>query len=92
MQFYSIKGEFKRGCPCDEWTRHIVEGLKKVGMEPEPGPKLEGWMKDAGFINIHQKILPIPVGVWPKDKRLVNTHLSSEKIVVVVFFFLTLDY
>lgn len=79
MQFYTLKGAFKRGCPIDEWTSHIVQGLTKVGMEPEPGPKLAGWIKDAGFTNIHHKVLPIPVGVWPKDKTLVIMHLHSAK-------------
>lgn len=79
MQFYTIKGEFKRGCPADEWTAHVVHGLRKVGMEPEPGPKLEGWMKNSGFINIHQQVLPIPVGVWPKDRKLVFISYRLQK-------------
>ena len=89
MQFYTLKGEFTRGCPSDEWTSQIVQGLKKVGMEPEPGPKLVGWMKDAGFTNIQEKILPIPVGVWPKDRRLVIMHLPSAGM---LWNLLTWDY
>jgi hypothetical protein len=27
-------------------------------------------MKDAGFINVSARCLPIPVGTWPKDKKL----------------------
>ncbi|KAH8696251.1 S-adenosyl-L-methionine-dependent methyltransferase [Talaromyces proteolyticus] len=70
MKFYSTQGEFSPGCPMDEWTKLVVKGLKKIGVEPEPGPKLEGWLKDAGFTNVHEKVLPIPVGVWPKNKQL----------------------
>jgi len=70
MEFYTLQGAFTPGCPLDEWTRQIIRGLKKMGVEPEPGPKLEGWLKDAGFINIHHKVLPIPVGVWPKNRQM----------------------
>ncbi|QKX57633.1 uncharacterized protein TRUGW13939_04751, partial [Talaromyces rugulosus] len=52
MQFYTLKGEFTRGCPSDEWTSQIVQGLKKAGMEPEPGPKL----KEIGALDYHQFI------------------------------------
>ena len=27
-------------------------------------------MKDAGFVNVVAKILPFPIGTWPKDKTL----------------------
>ncbi|OCK77679.1 S-adenosyl-L-methionine-dependent methyltransferase [Lepidopterella palustris CBS 459.81] len=70
MIFYTANGEFTRGCALDRWTRGVIEGIQKFGLEPEPGPKLEGWVKDAGFENVHHRLLPIPVGQWPKDKKL----------------------
>lgn len=70
MQFYTANGEFTPNCPLAEWTKIVINGLKKAGVEPEPGPKLEGWVKEAGFTNIHHKLLPIPVGVWPKNRKL----------------------
>ena len=71
MKFYTTNGEFTPGCHLDRWTDEVIEGIKKFKLEPEPGPKLEGWVRDAGFENIHQRLLPIPVGQWPKDKKLV---------------------
>ncbi|OAP61314.1 hypothetical protein AYL99_03515 [Fonsecaea erecta] len=38
-----------------------------AGYDSQPGPKLEGWLRDAGFINVHVVKLPIPLGTWPKD-------------------------
>jgi SAM-dependent methyltransferase len=70
MKFYTTNGEFTPGCPLDKWTDTIIEGIKKLNLEPEPGPKLEGWVRDAGFENVHHRLLPIPVGQWPKDKKL----------------------
>ncbi|KAF2181082.1 S-adenosyl-L-methionine-dependent methyltransferase [Zopfia rhizophila CBS 207.26] len=69
--FYtSSNGEFKKGDPIDAWISRIASGLEKFGLEPHPGPKLENWVKEAGFINIEAKTLPIPTGTWPKDKKL----------------------
>lgn len=70
MEFYTRNGEFKPGCAMDTWTKIVVDGLQKMGVEPEPGPKLEKWLTKAGFTNVHQEVHPIPVGVWPKSKKM----------------------
>jgi len=70
MRFYSSDGTFIPGCATDEWAKEIVLGLKIMDFEPEPGPKLEKWVTDAGFQNVNHQCLPIPVGIWPKDKRM----------------------
>ncbi|KNG86832.1 hypothetical protein ANOM_004911 [Aspergillus nomiae NRRL 13137] len=70
MQFYTTNGEFKTGCPLEKWCTESIEGLRSVGLEPSPGPKLQQWFKDVGFTNVQQKVVPVPVGVWPKGKRL----------------------
>ena len=72
MKFYSTQADstFRPGCSLDQWTSSIIEGIKILGMEPEPGPKLEGWVREQGFVNVVHQILPIPVGMWAKDKRL----------------------
>ena len=34
-----------------------------------PGPKLKGWVEGAGFVNVQQKVVTVPIGLWPKDKK-----------------------
>ena len=33
-------------------------------------PDLKTWMEKAGYVDIHEHISKIPLGAWPKDKRL----------------------
>ena len=40
-----------------------------------PGPKLEEWVKDAGFVNVVHKKFKFPVGPWPKDEHLKTVGL-----------------
>ncbi|KAF2729529.1 S-adenosyl-L-methionine-dependent methyltransferase [Polyplosphaeria fusca] len=69
--FYtSTAGEYTPDCVIGEWMGKIAAGIKGFGVEPDPGPKLEQWVKDHGFINVTAKTLPFPVGTWPKDKKL----------------------
>lgn len=32
-----------------------------------PGPRLEGWVKDAGFTDVVHQRFKLPIGSWPKD-------------------------
>ena len=69
-RFYTTSGDFTVESIIGQWSKTVREGVKQMGLEPNPGPQLEGWMKDAGFINVHARCLPLPVGTWPKDKKL----------------------
>jgi len=80
MRFYSTDGTFVPGSAPDIWASEIIEALKTFGREPEPGPKLEQWVRDAGFENLHHELLPIPVGMWLKDRRLVSDDLTSPNL------------
>ncbi|RDW81933.1 hypothetical protein BP6252_03045 [Coleophoma cylindrospora] len=56
---------------------HVAEMLSllrgacdKIERRLDPGPHLEGWVRDAGFENITHKVIPLPLGLWPKDKKM----------------------
>ena len=34
------------------------------------GPHIKNWMMQSGFVDIHEHVSKIPLGPWPKDKRL----------------------
>ncbi len=53
-----------------KWTTIGTDACVKIGLDPSPGPKLEQWMKDAGFVDVQTKVHKLPLGTWPKDKRL----------------------
>ena len=72
MRFYSNDGTVAKDSALDRWPNEIMAGLKTLGLEPEPGPQLESWVRAAGFENIHHQLFPFPVGAWPKDKRMVG--------------------
>jgi hypothetical protein len=79
MKFYTTQGEFTPGCNSDRWGKEVASGIQVFGLEPHPGHQLEGWVKNAGFINVVDILLPVPLGPWPKDKRLVSLPHASEK-------------
>jgi len=48
----------------------FITACKEAGQDPLPGPKVEGWVKDAGFVDVTHRKNPLPVGTWPADKNL----------------------
>lgn len=48
----------------------FLKASREAGLEPCPGPLLEGWLKDAGFTHVAVESRVWPVGTWPADKHL----------------------
>ncbi|MCJ1368523.1 hypothetical protein MMC16_007667 [Acarospora aff. strigata] len=66
----SPDGSLKEDSSMLKASRLFIEGTRNNGMEPCPGPKLEGWVKDAGFTEVVHEKLAMPIGPWAKDKAL----------------------
>ena len=54
-----------------KFNREFIKTTRATGMEPCPGPLLEGWMKETGFEDVAAHKFVWPVGTWPADKHLV---------------------
>ncbi len=54
----------------DEWQKLVDEGTAKFGKPLNIAHELADKAKAAGFVNVHEDVLKIPIGSWPKDKPL----------------------
>lgn len=50
----------------------VTEGLNKMGVDLNMAAdgKLCKMMEDAGFVNVTEIVLHVPIGIWPKNKVL----------------------
>lgn len=60
------------GSPVHKLNREFIKICREQGIEACPGPLLDEWLKDAGFEDVKVTKMPLPVGTWPADKRLVS--------------------
>ncbi|KAL1995490.1 hypothetical protein VTN49DRAFT_1677 [Thermomyces lanuginosus] len=65
----SADGSFN-GTALQRYFDELNGAFEEAGDEVRPGPRLEQWFKDAGFVNIHVEQFVIPYGIWPKDPHL----------------------
>lgn len=48
----------------------LDEACQQTGRTIDPAPHLSTWTRDVGFDTVHRQIFKIPVGTWPKERRL----------------------
>lgn len=70
LQYYSDDDSVPADSSLLAWDRLIIEAAERVGREPSPGPKLEGYFHAAGFHNVTKRQFKIPIGSWPEDVTL----------------------
>ncbi|OJJ44136.1 hypothetical protein ASPZODRAFT_135615 [Penicilliopsis zonata CBS 506.65] len=68
--FYSEDGTLKPDHYALVLIKHLNEACRKIGKPLDNTLNLEGQVKDQGFINVKAEKFPVPMGGWPKDKRL----------------------
>ncbi|KAK0625571.1 Secondary metabolism regulator laeA [Lasiodiplodia hormozganensis] len=74
---YSDDGSFKPEHAFHTWSTTFNAAAQSWGRDPSPGPKLEQWAKDAGFVNVRHEVFKLPIGGWPKDKRKKEAGLFN---------------
>ena len=73
--FYSDDGSLKEDSAIATWGKTFFKAANELGTPASSPRHLKGWMLDAGFTDVEEHILKLPVGLWPKDKRLKNIGL-----------------
>lgn len=53
-----------------KWVTKTLDLLASLGRIGSPGPFLEQWVRDAGFVNVTHKRIKLPLGPWAKDPDL----------------------
>ncbi|OAL30125.1 hypothetical protein AYO20_08928 [Fonsecaea nubica] len=77
IDYYSQDGTLTEDDALSRWIKIAAQGMEDLGRSLRPGKRLEGWMRDAGFVNVNVVRTPVPVGTWPRDKRLKRIGLLN---------------
>jgi hypothetical protein len=59
----------------------VKEGLAVFGVDLLGMAKNTQHLKDAGFVNVEEKIFKIPLGTWPKNKTLKTIGLYLRSVI-----------
>jgi hypothetical protein len=51
---------------------------KKSGLAFNIAPSLKAWMEEAGFVNVVEKKMRVPIGKWAKDKKMKELGVWNQ--------------
>ncbi|KAL1614413.1 hypothetical protein SLS54_009760 [Diplodia seriata] len=75
--YKSDDGSFPADAYINKFVATLEEGCTKLGKEVYTGPTFAGLLKDAGFVNVHVQKYKLPLGPWPKDKKMVLEGMEA---------------
>lgn len=86
---YSEDGSYKDTW-YEKWNADFEKAARMAGRTLRPGLVLKECFEAAGFEDIHEEKLRMPVGLWPKDKQLASNtpkflFESSEKRQLLIY-------
>ena len=69
-RFQCDDGTFKMDSTSKLWEITLHDIARSMGIELETTDKMHGWLREAGFSDIQEIAHKVPVGPWPRDKKL----------------------
>lgn len=70
--------------PVARYWSLINEGLRALGVDfhAAAGGRLAAMMHEAGYMNVTERVLHVPIGTWPKNKVLKTVGLYWRTILL----------
>jgi hypothetical protein len=65
----------------NEWWENLRKALAEFGRDLQAMLKMEQLLRDAGFVNIEERVVKIPIGPWAKDKKLKTAGMYCRAMV-----------
>lgn len=80
----SLNGPMPADHPLAQYWAVVRDGLAALGVDfhAAAGGNLAQMMREAGFVNVTERILQIPIGTWPKNKVLKTVGLYWRTILL----------
>ncbi|KIW19019.1 hypothetical protein PV08_03309 [Exophiala spinifera] len=60
------------------WVAEFYRISRGAGLEFDAFPQYADFLKEAGFVNVKTHEEPVPIGTWPKNKRLKEIGMFFE--------------
>ncbi|KAH8648659.1 S-adenosyl-L-methionine-dependent methyltransferase [Xylariales sp. PMI_506] len=68
-KYYQANPQYE-GNALQRWGEGCIKGAAQTGRDIECVLRYDGWLKEAGFINITRKIFLVPIGEWHNDLKM----------------------
>ena len=63
------------------WLENIRLGIGKLGIDLSVATRNFSNLRNAGFINVQERVFKVPIGTWPKNKTLQMIGLYLRTVI-----------
>ena len=68
--------------PVSQYWNIVSAGLSNLGVDLQKTLQLSTLMREAGFVNITERVFHIPIGMWPRNRVLKGVGLFWRTILM----------
>jgi len=68
--------------PMVKYWGFVADGLATTGVDFHLAPRLSSFMRDAGFINVTERVFFTPIGPWPKNRVMKEVGLYWRAVIM----------
>jgi hypothetical protein len=65
----------------DKWLTLVHQGLLKLGPDLNSTTRLANDLREAGYVNVEERIFKVPIGIWAKNKTLKMIGLYLRTVI-----------
>ncbi|KAI5864426.1 S-adenosyl-L-methionine-dependent methyltransferase [Durotheca rogersii] len=66
---------------CALYARTLTAALGQLGIRSHDVSRYAEFLRDAGFVNVEEKMLKVPIGTWPRDPQQAKVGLFSQHMI-----------
>ncbi|KAJ6014010.1 hypothetical protein N7540_008601 [Penicillium herquei] len=77
IRVYSDDGSLPKDSVLSEWGHMFITCGERAGLPLTTQETMRGALKQAGFVDIQEKLYKVPMGPWPRDKVLKEVGLLN---------------
>ncbi|KAJ5728604.1 uncharacterized protein N7483_003112 [Penicillium malachiteum] len=77
IRVYSDDGSLPKDSVLSEWGHMFIPCGERAGRPLTTQETMRGALKQAGFVDIQEKLYKVPMGPWPRDKLLKEVGLLN---------------
>lgn len=78
FQAFCDDGTMPENYLVNEWWKYVAQGIAVFKKDIDAVLKLKQYFSDAGFVNVEEREIKVPLGMWPKDKTMKTAGLYSR--------------
>ncbi|KAJ4306204.1 hypothetical protein N0V88_001000 [Collariella sp. IMI 366227] len=76
---YCDDGTMPSDWPFLRWTQEFKNSSQLANRQVDIGPEIKHWMREVGFVDVHETLFQIPLNGWPKDNDMKSAGMLWQR-------------